>query len=89
VKSLDLVKDFKSFKLPHTEQKKSLDSSKIRSTFKNFIKKKDIIGMMIADSMKIESNSLAEIRLKSAALRKKFKEFLDQFKKMSVVDLFG
>lgn len=44
---------------------------------------------MIADSMKIESNSLAEIRLKSAALRKKFKEFLDQFKKMSVIDFFG
>lgn len=44
-------------------------------TFNAFVKKGDIIQIFITNEMKIETESLSELKIKRAALSKKFQEF--------------
>lgn len=75
LKSMHMVKNFnKEVAEPTTFDRKH--TKKISKTFKTFVRKKDIINLFLTDVMRIESHSLSEIKIKTAALRFKFKQFM-------------
>lgn len=45
-------------------------------TFTSFVKRGEVVQIFITNEMKIETESLSELKLKRAALSKKFKEFI-------------
>ena len=76
LKSMHLVKNFHR-EVAEPTQFDVKQTKKISKTFKSFVRKKDIINLFLSDTMRIESHSLSEIKIKTAALRFKFKQFMN------------
>lgn len=72
LKSMHMVRDFNKEVL-HRTTFDNKHTKEISNTFKSFVRKKDIFNLFLGDTMRIESHSLSEVKIKTAALRHKFK----------------